>query len=63
MFYADDFGSKDNEHRIYKTYLETIYNEPNLLTSRDSESRRKSAEKALKNFKVRIFYLNHGECV
>ena len=63
MFYTNDFGNKDSEHRIYKTYLEMIHNDPNLLTSRDSESQRKSAEEALKNFKVRIFYFNHGECV
>ena len=50
MFYANDFGNKDSEHRIYKTYLE-------------SKSQRKSAEEALKFFKVRIFYFNHGECV
>ncbi|PKC56605.1 hypothetical protein RhiirA1_473753 [Rhizophagus irregularis] len=48
--YAGDFGNKDNEHRIYKTYLEMIYNDPNLLTSRDNESQRNSAEEALKNF-------------
>ena len=38
MFYANDFGNKDSEHRIYKTYLKMIYNNPNLLTSRGSES-------------------------
>ena len=61
--YAGNFGNKDNEHRIYKIYLEMIYNDPNLLTSRDNESQRNSAEEALKNFEVRVFYFNHGECV
>ncbi|CAG8801331.1 19632_t:CDS:2, partial [Racocetra persica] len=52
LFYANDFsGNKDNEHRIYKIHLEAIYNDPNLLKNRDSESLQKSAEDALKNFK------------
>ncbi|CAG8779294.1 16688_t:CDS:2 [Dentiscutata erythropus] len=38
LFYANDFdGNKDKEHRIYKTHLEAIYNDPNLLKNRDSE--------------------------
>ncbi|CAG8513839.1 10694_t:CDS:2 [Dentiscutata heterogama] len=61
LFYANDFdGNKDKEHRIYKTHLEAIYNDPNLLKNRDSESLQKSAE-ALKNFKMEADSVQVGE--
>ncbi len=49
--HANDFGNKDNEHCIYKIYLRTIYNDPNLLMSHDSESQQKSAKVSRRGFK------------
>ncbi|CAG8598907.1 11844_t:CDS:10 [Diversispora eburnea] len=53
-FYARDFGSKDDEHRIYKTYLENICKDPNLIKSRDNETVRKLAEEALEKFRDEV---------
>ncbi|CAI2198029.1 8000_t:CDS:2, partial [Funneliformis geosporum] len=51
MVYAKDFGSKDEEHRIYKLHLEAINKNPNLLENRDIEKTLGSARRALNNFK------------
>jgi hypothetical protein len=52
MFYARDFGSKDTEHRTYRTYLEAILNDPKLLEPLDTEAAFELAKNALKEFKV-----------
>ncbi|CAG8707867.1 14952_t:CDS:2, partial [Funneliformis caledonium] len=51
MVYAKDFGSKDKEHRIYKTYLEAINNNPNLLENCNIGATQESARRVLNNFK------------
>ncbi|CAG8512388.1 6209_t:CDS:2, partial [Ambispora leptoticha] len=50
LFYTHNFGSKDNEYRIYKMYLENIHKDPDLIKSCDNETVQKSAEEALEKF-------------
>ncbi|CAG8744528.1 7317_t:CDS:2, partial [Funneliformis mosseae] len=56
--YAKDFGSKVEEHCIYKIHLEAINNNPNLLENRDIGATRKLARQVLNNFKVYKFFNN-----
>ncbi|CAG8666366.1 3807_t:CDS:2 [Acaulospora morrowiae] len=48
--YFENNTFKDNEHRIYKTYLENIRKDSDLIKSRDNETVRKLAEEALEKF-------------